>query len=256
MLIAITRPVSASINRCELGYLPRREIDFQKAAAQHGQYEACLAGLGLRVVSLAPEPELPDAVFVEDPAVVVGEVAIMTRMGAVSRRPEAESVARELARYRPLRWLREPATLDGGDVMHAGATLFVGASLRTNADGIRQLEAELGSFGYSVAPVEIRDCLHMKSACCYLGKQTVLANRAWIDPAPFRELRILDVAPEEPWAANVLAIGETAIVPSCFPATQRILERAGWNVIPVDVSEIMKAEGGVTCMSLIFESRP
>jgi len=256
MLTAITRPVSASINRCELGYLPRREIDFQKATAQHAEYEACLAGLGLHVVSLAPEPDLPDAVFVEDPAVVAAEVAIMTRMGAVSRRPEAESVARELARYRPVRWLREPATLDGGDVMRAGSALYVGSSRRTNAAGIRQLAAELEPFGYAVAPVEIRDCLHMKSACCYLGNQTILANRAWIDPAPFRNLRILDVAPEEPWAANVLAVGESAILPSCFPATRRILERAGWNVIPVDVSEIMKAEGGVTCMSLIFDSEP
>jgi dimethylargininase len=255
MLTAITRPVSASINRCELGYLPRRQIDFQIAAAQHARYQACLAGLGLRVVSLEPEPELPDAVFVEDPAVVTAEVAVMTRMGAVSRRPEAPTVARELARYRPVRWLREPATLDGGDVMHAGSALYVGASQRTNAAGILQLAAELEPFGYSVAPVEIRSCLHMKSACCYLGKQTILANRAWVDPAPFRNLRILDVAPEEPWAANVLAIGETAIVPSCFPNTRRILERAGWHVIPVDVSEIMKAEGGVTCMSLIFESR-
>jgi dimethylargininase len=253
MLTAITRPVSASINRCELGYLPRREIDFQKAAAQHAGYEACLAGLGLGMVSLAAEPELPDAVFVEDAAVVVDEIAVMTRMGAASRRPEAESVARELARYRPVRRLREPATLDGGDVMHAGRTLYVGASRRTNAAGIRRLADELEPFGYSVAPVEIRDCLHMKSACCYLGKETILANRAWIDPAPFRNLRILDVAQEEPWAANVLAIGEAAILPSCFPVTQRILEREGWNVIPVDVSEIMKAEGGVTCMSLILE---
>jgi len=158
------------------GLSAAREIDVQKAAAQHDEYEALLAGLGLRVVSLEPEPDLPDAVFVEDPAVVVAEVAIMARMGAVSRRPESESVARELARYRPLRWLREPATLDGGDVMHAGSTLYVGASQRTNAEGIRQLAAELEPFGYSVAPVEIRGCLHMKSACCYLGRQTVLAN--------------------------------------------------------------------------------
>jgi dimethylargininase len=254
MLTAITHPVSSSMNRCELGYLPRREIDVQKAAAQHDEYEALLAGLGLRVVSLDPEPDLPDAVFVEDPAVVVAEIAIMARMGAVSRRPETESVARELARYRPVRWLREPATLDGGDVMHAESTLYVGASQRTNAEGIRQLAAELEPFGYSVAPVEIRGCLHMKSACCYLGRQTVLANRAWIDPAPFSHLRILDVAPEEPWAANVLAVGKSAIIPSCFPATRQILERAGWNPLPVDVSEIMKAEGGVTCMSLIFEN--
>jgi dimethylargininase len=254
MLTAITRPVSATINRCELGYLERREIDFEKAAAQQAGYEAALAALGLRVVPLEPEPDLPDAVFVEDAAVVAGEVAVMTRMGASSRRPEAESVARALARYRPVHWLREPATLDGGDVMHAESAFFVGVSRRTNRAGIGQLSASLEPFGYSVTPVEVRDCLHMKSACCYLGRGIILANRAWIDPAPLRDFRILDVPEEEPWAANVLTIGESAILPSCFPATRRILERAGWNVVPVDVSEIMKAEGGVTCMSLIFDA--
>lgn len=252
-LFAITRPVSASIERCELGYLPRRSINALTASEQHTLYEACLSELGLALIRLPAEPELPDAVFVEDTAVVVPELAIMTRPGAASRRPEVESVARALSRYRPLRWLQEPATLDGGDVMHAGRKLFVGASLRTNAEGIRQLADELAPFGYAVEAVEIRDCLHLKSACCYLGRQTILANRAWIDTAPFREFRIVDVAPDEPGAANVLAIGETVVIPSSFPATARMLTKLGWNVRPLDVSELMKAEAGVTCMSLIFE---
>jgi len=153
-----------------------------------------------------------------------------------------------------VRRMREPATLDGGDVMHAERTLYAGLSRRTNAAGIRQLADALEPFGYAVAPVAIRDCLHMKSACCYLGDGTILANRAWFDPAPFRGYRILDVAPDEPWAANVLAIGGSVVVPACFPATRRILEQAGWNAIPLDVSEIQKAEGGLTCMSLILES--
>ncbi len=256
MLTAITRPVSASINQCELGFLPRREIDYSKAVEQHARYEECLAGLGLRIVRLAAEPDLPDAVFVEDTAVVVRQVAVMARMGALSRRPEAESVALALARFRPVHRLREPATLDGGDVMHAGAALYAGLSARTNPEGVRQLAGELAPFGYTVTPVQIRDCLHMKSACCYLGKSTILANRAWVNTEPFRDFRIVDVAPGEPWAANALAIGETVILPSCYPETRRALERLGWNVCAVDVSELMKAEAGVTCMSLIFESEP
>lgn len=254
MLVAITRPVSASIERCELGYLPRRSIDAQKAGEQHARYEACLSELGLSLIRLPPEPELPDAVFVEDTAVVVRELAVMARPGAASRRLEVESVARALSRYLPLRWIQEPATLDGGDVMHAGRKLFVGASLRTNADGIRQLAHELAPFNYKVEAVEIRDCLHMKSACCYLGRQTILANRAWIGTAAFREFRILEVAPDEPWAANVLVIGQTVVIPASFPATARMLAKLGWNVCPLDVSELMKAEAGVTCMSLIFEA--
>ena len=254
MLIAITRPVSASIERCELGYLPRRNIDFQKASEQHTLYEACLSELGLSVIRLPPEPEMPDAVFVEDTAVVVREVAVMTRLGAASRRPEVEGVALAVSRYLPLRWIQNPATLDGGDVMHAGRTLFVGASRRTNAEGIRQLAHELAPLGYTIKPVETRDCLHMKSACCYLGRQTILANRAWIDTVPFREFQIVDVAPDEPWAANVLVIGETVVIPSSFPATARLLAKLGWKVRTLDVSELMKAEAGVTCMSLIFDA--
>src|ERR1019366_6192500 len=110
MMVAITRAVSPAMNDCELEYLPRTEIDIRKAAEQHRRYQACLAELGAAVISLAAEPELPDSVFVEDPAVVVDEVAILTRMGVESRRKETESLARALARFRPLRWLREPAT--------------------------------------------------------------------------------------------------------------------------------------------------
>ena len=248
--------MSRSLDRCELGYLPRQPIDFQRASQQHHGYEACLAKLGLSIIPLEPEHALPDAVFVEDTAVVVDEIAVIARPGAASRRPEVESVARALSRYRPLGWIQAPATLDGGDVIHAGRKLFVGASTRTNAEGIRQLASHLEPYGYAVETVQIRDCLHMKSACCYLGRQTILANRAWLDTAPFRDFRLLDVAPEEPWAANVLAIGETVIIPAAFPATARILGESGWRVRPLDISEIMKAEAGVTCMSLILKSHP
>src|ERR1035441_4400875 len=137
MLIAITRAVSPAINHCEIGFVERQEIDLAKANEQHGRYEALLGELGAKVVSLPAEPDYPDSVFVEDPAVVVEEAAIMTRMGAASRRGESESLARALAAYRPLRWLREPATLEGGDVMRIGRTLYVGVSHRTNRAGIR-----------------------------------------------------------------------------------------------------------------------
>lgn len=254
MLTAITRSVSPAINHCELGYLPRQEIDLQKAEEQHRGYEACLAALGASVISLAAEPDLPDSVFVEDPAVVVDEAAVMTRMGAPSRRPESESLARALARYRPLRWLREPATLEGGDVLRIGRMLFVGMSGRTNAEGIAQLTAELKPLGYTVAPVAVRGCLHLKSACCYAGDGAILANRAWIDTNPFQGFRIVDVAPEEPRAANVLAFGNTVVIAGCFPATAGALERLGRNVQTLDISELMKAEAGLTCSSLIFEA--
>lgn len=250
---AITRSISPAMNHCELAYLPRQVIDLAKAAGQHRQYESCLRELGASVISLAAEPDLPDSVFVEDPAVVVDEVAILTRMGAESRRREAESLAQALSPYRSLRWLREPATLEGGDVMRVGRMLYVGSSVRTNAEGIHQLVEALSPFGYDVQAVEVRGCMHLKTGCTYLGDRTLLANRGWIDAAAFEGFRILDVAPEEPWAANVLSVAGTLMMPDSFPATTRTLEREGWKVRTVDVSELMKAEAGLTCMSIVFD---
>src|SRR6202451_1675852 len=162
-LVAVTREVSPAMNRCELSYLDRVDIDLGKAAEQHRQYEHCLRAMGANVIPLPAEPEMPDSVFVEDPAVVVEEVAILTRPGAESRRKEGESLAKTLARFRPLRWLEAPATLEGGDVMRAGKTLYVGASARTNAEGVAQLAVELKPYGYEVKAVEVRGCLHLKS---------------------------------------------------------------------------------------------
>jgi dimethylargininase len=252
MLIAITRAVSPAMNRCELTFLDRQEIDLERAAEQHCRYRDCLAELGVNVITLPAEPDLPDSVFVEDPAVVVDEIAVMARTGAESRRREAESLGAALARYRPLHWMEAPATLEGGDVIRAGHTLFVGASLRTNSEGIAQLAAAVGPFGYEVRAVEIRDCLHLKSGCCYLGNGTMLANPAWIDTEPFGEYRILDVAEE--WAADVLPIGDMVLMPGGFPKTRDLLEREGFAVRTVDVSELQKAEAGVTCMSVLLES--
>ncbi len=181
-LTAIVREVSSSINDCELSFHARQPIDVPKAIAQHKAYQDCLAELGVRVVSLPAEPGLPDAVFVEDPAVVLDEVAIISNMGAPSRRPEAQSLPNVLSRYRPLRFLAEPATLDGGDVLRIDRSVFVGLSQRTNRDGIAQLRHLLGPYGYDVRPVEVSGCLHLKSACSYLGNDTVLLNRSWIRP--------------------------------------------------------------------------
>jgi dimethylargininase len=254
MLTAITRAVGPAMNGCELAYLPRIEIDVPKAAQQHRRYEACLRELGVSVISLAAEPELPDAIFVEDPAVVVDEVAVMTRMGAASRRKESESLATALSQFRPIHWMKEPATLEGGDVLRVGRTLFVGLSPRTNRAGIAQLAVELEPLGYAIRPVEVHGCLHLKSACTSLGDRTMLANRAWCDAQAFDGFfQILDVPADEPWGANVLTIGDTALVPACFPGTARMVERLGWKIRTLDISELMKAEAALTCSSIIFE---
>lgn len=253
-LTAITRAVSPSMTDCELSFMERRPIDMAKAVAQHDAYEAALESLGITVVSLPALPGYADAVFVEDPAIVLDEVAVMTRMGAESRRGESASLAEVVGRYRPLRWIVEPGTIEGGDVVRVGSKVFVGRSARSNGEGIAQLGRLLAPFGYWVAGVDMRDCLHLKSACSYLGRDTVLANRAWLDLAPLGDVRVIEVVQDEPGAADVLAIGDTVIIPASFPATAARLERAGWKDLPVDVSELQKAEAGVTCMSLVFNA--
>src|SRR5438552_8969710 len=225
MLTAITREVSASISDCELSFHARQPIDVAKAAAQHKAYQNCLAELGVQIVSLPAEPELPDAVFVEDAAVVVDEVAVISIMGAPSRRPEADSLAHALSPYRPITFLRESATLDGGDVLRIGRLVFAGLSQRTNREGIAQLRCVLGAFDYQVQPVEVRGCLHLKSACSYIGNDTVLINRSWIDEDQLRGFQLLDIPDEEPAAANALLIKDIVMIPASFPKTRALLEQ-------------------------------
>jgi dimethylargininase len=255
MLIAITREVSASLAQCELTWLDRRPIDIEKARAEHRAYEHCLRDLGARVISLPPLDEYPDAVFVEDPAIVLDEVAVITTMGASSRRGERESLATAVGHYKPLIRMRDPARLEGGDVMRVGRQLYAGLSGRTDAAGIAQLGELLAPYGYRVQGVALHGCLHLKSACCALSDDTVLLNREWVDASLFGGYRLIDVAPGEPGAANALAIGNTVVLPDVYPATAEILRREGFAVRVLDMTELMKAESGVTCSSLLFEFR-
>jgi len=251
--MAITRDVSPTLDRCELTHLPRRPIDLARACAQHRAYRECLRGLGMDVIELPAEPAFPDAMFVEDPAVVLDEAAVIARMGAASRRGEAKSLERTLSPYRELRRMSEPATLDGGDVLRAGRTLYVGLSARTNAAGIRQLAGIAEPYGYRVGPVEVAGCLHLKSGASWLGEGTVLVHRPWVDAGGFHGLRLLDVPPGEEAGANVLLVDDTVLVAEGFPRTAELIAGLGRKVVALDVAELMKAEAGLTCSSLVFE---
>jgi dimethylargininase len=184
---------------------------------------------------------------------VVEEVAIVTRMGSPRRRAESETLAEAISAFRPVRRLSDPATLEGGDVMRIGRDVFVGLSSRTNAAGVQQLTRELEPFGYRVRSVEVRGCLHLKSACCSMGEGRILTNKDWLDTAPLRDYRIVEVAADEPGAANILRIGDTVLMPASFPHTRQIVRGEGLGVRTVDISELMKAEAAVTCSSVIFE---
>lgn len=256
MLTAITRAVSPSLVNCELSFIPRQPIDLARSRAQHRAYEELLEKLGARVISLPAEPALPDSMFVEDPAIVLDELAVIFPLGTASRRPEAASLAVALAKFRDLAYVTLPGTLEGGDVLRIGRKLFVGVTKRSNAEGIRQLSAILAPHDYEVVPVPVHGCLHLKSAVTSLGRNTLLANRAWFDPSPFSDYDWIDVDPAEPRAANALALSGTVIFPTSFPRTRARIEAAGFHVTPLDISELQKAESGLTCSSLLFESDP
>jgi dimethylargininase len=237
-----------------LTHLLRSPIDVAKANEQHKSYQKCLTRLGARVIELPVEPDLPDAVFVEDTAVVLDEIAVITRPGAASRQPETEKIADLLSTYRPIKFIHPPATLEGGDVMRIERTLFVGLTPRTNQEGVNQLRSIVEPYDYQVRDVEVNGCLHLKTGCTYLGRETVLANRHWVNVKAFSEYDLLDTLEGEPWAANTLRIGEILLLPACFPETLALLESLGFASQMIEIGELQKAEAGLTCLSIIFDS--
>lgn len=255
MLLAITRAVSRSIAHCELTHLERVPIDLENARRQHHAYEEALRSLGVEVISLPEEPDLPDSVFVEDTAVVLDECAVLTRPGADSRKPEVESVAAALAPCRTLYRVAAPGTVDGGDVLTVGKQIFVGLTSRSNQNAIDQMQAFLAPYGYQVRGVRVSGCLHLKSAVAQVDERTLLINPAWVEKSSFPGMDFIEIDPSEPYAANILRVGEDLIYQPAYPKTLARLEAAGFHPVLVDASELAKAEGALTCCSLIFQRR-
>lgn len=253
LTLAITRAVSRSIAQCELTHLKRTPIDLTIAREQHRAYENALISAGCELHRLPELPDCPDAVFVEDTAVVLSELAIITRPGAESRRPEIDSVASVLRPHRKLAYIREPGTVDGGDVLVVGKTLFVGISGRTNEEGVRQICAFVEPAGYRVVAVRVNGCLHLKSAVSAMNERTLLMNRNWVDASAFRDYSLIDVDSDEPFAANALCVGDRIVYPMAYRRTCACLQEAGFNVRQVDASELAKAEGGVTCGCVLVD---
>lgn len=258
-VLALTRPVSPTLAACELTHLERVPIDVERAAAQHAGYEAALEVAGCRLVPVPAAPVLPDAVFVEDTAVVVDEVAVLARPGAASRRPEVDGVAAVLAAHRPLERIEAPGTLDGGDVLVVGRAVFVGASQRTNEAGVVGLRSILEPLGYTVRSVPVSGCLHLKTAVTLIDPDTLLVNPEWVDPARFEGRRVVEVAPGEPLAANVLRLPDRVVMAAGQPETRARIRAAlaevgtpDVGVVEVDVSELARAEAGVTCCSILL----
>ncbi len=252
MQLAITRQVSRSIVDCELTHLARVPIDVERARRQHHEYERALQQLGLAVLSLPEEPGLPDSVFVEDTALVLDECAVILLPGAPSRRPETESIARALRPYRKLFHIEPPARVDGGDILRVGRQIYVGLSSRSDTNALEQLQDLLGPLRYQVHPVTVSGCLHLKSAATQVAEDTLLVNPAWVDKSTFADVTFVDIDASESYAANALLSGDTVIYPESFPRTQKHLRESGIRMLTVAADELAKAEGAVTCCSLIF----
>ena len=251
-LIAVTRRISAAMMRCELTHLQRTAIDVALAREQHHGYEQALRALGVGSTPSRRSPSFADSVFVEDTAIVLDEVAVITRPGAPSRRAETASIAAVLGKYRDLVRIESPGTLDGGDVLRVGRALYVGASSRSNASGIQQLDALLLPFGYRVLPVAVRGCLHLKSAVTQVTGDELLINSRYVEREQFPGMRFIEVDGSEPSGANALMLGTDVIYSGSYPRTAEVLRRHGVRVHTVAMSETEKAEGAVTCCSLLL----
>jgi dimethylargininase len=252
MEIALTRDVSPAIQDAELTYLERQPIDYERAVAQHDAYCGALSRLGLRVLRLPADPACPDCCFIEDTAVVLDELAVVAAPTPVSRRPEVPPVAAALAAFRELVRLPEGAHLEGGDVLRLGRTLYVGLSTRTNQAGIVSLAHAVEPYAYRVVPVPVTGCLHLKSAVTAIGDEAVLANPEWIAMGAFADVAVLPVHAQEPFAANVVCARGVLVAHAGHPRTLDLLDRYGFTVQPLDMSEFVKAEAGVTCKSILF----
>lgn len=252
-LVAITRSPGPELARCELTHLERLPIDIDRARAQHQAYKNALRGAGIRLVELPADPSLPDGVFVEDTAVVLDELAIIASPAPASRRGECIAIEAALLSFRSLVYLPGGACLEGGDVVRLGRTLYVGQGVRTSEAGLQALDAIVRHRGYAVVPVRLGGCLHLKSACCALESETLLINRAWLDAGALVGVRLVDVPANEPWGANVLRLPGSTLVSATCPRTADLVRALGHPTVALDVSELHKAEAGLTCMSLVFK---
>ena len=254
MLMAVTREISPAFQDCQLTHLARVPIDLDRARAQHADYEWALVEAGCTVRRLDAGPDLPDSVFVEDTAVVLAEGAVIMRPGAESRRAETSVVAAALARHGlALHQIEPPGTIDGGDVLVLGHDIFIGDSARTNASAIEQMRRLLKP-RYRVRMVPVEGCLHLKSAVTAVGDDTLLINRDWVPGRTFNEFNLIEIDEGEPYAANALLVANRVIYPAAFPKTRERLESHGVRLRIVNMDELAKAEGAVTCCSVIFEA--
>jgi len=253
MITAVTRPTGSELLDCELTHIDRMPIDVERACVQHDDYLDVLRSLRVDLIELPRLVGHPDAVFVEDTALVLDEAAILLRPGAESRQGEVPSMAAVLEQYRECLEMAAPATLDGGDVIVFGRRILVGETTRSNEVGIRALGDLVASLGYSVEGVPVEGVLHLKSAATVVDDETLIVYPDYVD-LTFLGAKLLEAHPDEPQGANVVRIGDTLLADASAPKTLATLAEHEDNIIEVHVDEFAKAEGAISCKGVIFSA--
>ncbi|HYL99538.1 MAG TPA: arginine deiminase-related protein [Blastocatellia bacterium] len=250
---ALVRGISDSYTHATVQAPPPRPIDLQLARSQHHRYIEVLQALGLDVIHIPQDPDLPDCCFIEDCALLHEGLALITNPGAPSRGRETNAVRSYLGKVaHKVEFMVPPATLDGGDCLRIENRIYVGLSSRSNAEGAARVRETFAPAGLDVIEVPVRGALHLKSVCSYLGNGFLVLAGDTISPSVFGDVEILPVSREEAYAANCLAINGTVICSAGYPVTQSKIKAAGFDVVPLDMSEIKKGDGSLTCLSILF----
>jgi len=227
--------------------------DYKNALLQHSEYIAALESCGLDVMVLPPDEDFPDSTFIEDVALIAGKTAIITRPGAPSRRGETTTIKPVLTKiFDHIEEVNSPGTVEGGDIMKVGSHFYIGLSDRTNPEGARQIIAFLEKFGFSGSIVELKDMLHLKTGLAYLENNNLIAYGEMLTKDDFQEFNLLSIDPTESYAANCIWVNGTVMIPKGFPKTYDTIQRAGYTIIDVNVSEFQKLDGGLSCLSLRY----
>jgi len=247
---AIVRPVPDSYDRCIR--TNREKIDVALAKRQHAEYCQALQKLGLSLTWIRGDNALPDSCFVEDTAVVFGEKAVICNMAAKSRANEVAEVAKAMSELKETYRIKPPATIDGGDVLRVDDRVLVGISARTNLHAVRQLKKILENSGMKVVPVKVHQVLHLKSACTYLGNGVVILSRGCFDTKVLQGLGKIFVPKGEDYAADCLAVNGTVLIAEGHAETRKLVEKEGFRVEELEISEFRKGDGALTCLSILL----
>ncbi|HLD35256.1 MAG TPA: arginine deiminase family protein [Planctomycetota bacterium] len=260
---AIVRDVARTYDECIKPNKPTKPINVLLAQAQHRAYCQALKNLGLKLIKIEADNRFPDCCFVEDPAIVIGDTAIISRMGVKSRRGEEKAVRQTLARYKTIRWIKLPGTIEGGDVLKIGKKIYIGLSERTNLSAIRQVKAIAAEHEYEVIPVRVKGMIHLKTGCTYLspegeprpnggGNNYVTLIKGKLDEKPFSDYKKIIIPKEEAYSANCLAINGRVLIPKGYSKTKVLIKHAGFKVRELDMSEFRAGGGSLTCLSIIL----